>query len=170
MKKLILAVVISNLLTACGDSSGDATKPVDPSIPSIPLEPSTPLFDIIDDQLCEDTFAASHTIDEQFFCSASAKEHINDASALKVNAYPSIDVCQAARTALLAEKDTYTNKQCVSGTIETLPPTEILPAKKTYQGSLLLNGTKLTGQIHCNGQELADNGHFTFKDGATRWR
>lgn len=240
MKKLILAVVISNLLTACGDSSGDATKPVDPSIPSIPLEPSipvepsipsiplepsipvepsipsiplepstpvepsipsiplepstpvepsipsiplepstpvdpsipsiplepsTPLFDIIADQLCEDTFAASHTIDEQFFCSASAKDHINDASALKVNAYPSIDVCQAARTALLAEKDTYTNKQCVSGTIETLPPTEILPAKKTYQGSLLLNGTKLTGQIHCNGQELADNGHFTFKDG-----
>ncbi|WP_299806523.1 SslE/AcfD family lipoprotein zinc metalloprotease [uncultured Shewanella sp.] len=47
----------------------------------------------------------------------------------------------------------------------SIPPTDLIPAKQTYQGSLLLSGKKLSGQITCNGQELANTGIFTFKDG-----
>ncbi|GIU49059.1 hypothetical protein TUM4438_31870 [Shewanella sairae] len=137
--------------------------PVDPSIPSIPLEPSTPLFDIIDDQLCENTFTSTLSTDDHFFCSAESKVLIN--SQLKENIFPSADACEAALTSLTAAKTTYTNKQCFAGQVEVIPPTEILPAKKTYQGSLLLNGKALSGQITCNDQELGATGQFTFKDG-----
>ncbi|MCL1139184.1 SslE/AcfD family lipoprotein zinc metalloprotease [Shewanella pneumatophori] len=153
MKKLILAVVIGNLLTACGDGS-DGT--VNPTLPS---------FDIIDDKLCEETFKQTLSTSEHFFCSTDSKEQISNSDALKANAYPSTEACQSALTSLVAEQDTYTNKQCFSGTTETIPPTEILPAIKTYQGSLLLNGKTLSGHISCNGQALGDTGHFTFKDG-----
>ncbi|MCL1147995.1 SslE/AcfD family lipoprotein zinc metalloprotease [Shewanella marinintestina] len=153
MKKLILAVVIGNLLTACGDGSDGA------------ISPSLPSFDIINDKLCEDTFKQTLSTSEHFFCSTESKEQISDSNALKANAYPSLEACQAALTNLVTEQDTYTNKQCFSGTIETIPPTEILPAIKTYQGSLLLNGKTLSGHITCNDQILGNTGHFTFKDG-----
>ncbi|GIU08303.1 MULTISPECIES: SslE/AcfD family lipoprotein zinc metalloprotease [unclassified Shewanella] len=77
MKKLILAVVISNLLTGCGDYTDAPSTPVEPSI----------------------------------------------------------------------------------------PPTDLTPAIKTYQGSLLLSGKKLSGHISCNGEALGHSGSFTFKDG-----
>lgn len=47
----------------------------------------------------------------------------------------------------------------------SIPPTDLIPAKKTYQGSLLLSGKKLSGHISCNGQALGHGGNFTFKDG-----
>ncbi|MGS0679794.1 SslE/AcfD family lipoprotein zinc metalloprotease [Shewanella sp. 125m-7] len=212
MKKIILAAVISNLLTGCFESSDspepstpvvpsiplepsmpvvpsiplepstpvvpsiplEPSTPVVPSIPlepsipvvpSIPLEPSTPLFDIIADTLCEGNFKAELTTDEHYFCSTDSKEQIGDSNALTANSYASLALCQATLAGLIADSTTYTNTQCFTGQIETTPPTVIIPAKKTYQGSLMLSGKTLSGHITCNGQVLAETGFFSFKDG-----
>ncbi|MGS0828113.1 SslE/AcfD family lipoprotein zinc metalloprotease [Shewanella sp. 0m-8] len=49
--------------------------------------------------------------------------------------------------------------------VPSIPPSDLIPAKKTYQGSLLLSGKRLSGQVSCNGQPLGDTGIFTFTDG-----
>ncbi|HIF9243084.1 TPA: SslE/AcfD family lipoprotein zinc metalloprotease [Photobacterium damselae] len=48
---------------------------------------------------------------------------------------------------------------------DTIPPSVLDPAIKIHKGGLQLSGKQLVGDISCNGQELALNGQFTFKDG-----
>ncbi|MCG9730228.1 SslE/AcfD family lipoprotein zinc metalloprotease [Shewanella sp. Isolate13] len=152
MKKLLLAVVISNLLAGCSDSD-------------TPQEPSNPLLDIIDNALCENQFNDKLSRNEYFFCSTDAEENIGDSQALTANSYQSLELCQSNLNGVISKREIYTNNQCFTGTVQSIPPTDLIPAKQTYQGTLLLSGKKLSGHISCNGQTLGHSGTFTFKDG-----